>query len=94
MKHVSSTHTQSTATCVQSKDIQPNAIDVRLAKVFTINDTKTFTISESEKVHRGGAEVLPDASGWFTLAPGCYEAIMENEVCIGAIASKLSARCS
>jgi hypothetical protein len=68
-------------TCVQSNDIQPNAIDVRLDKVLTIDATKTFSISEGEKQHRGGMEVIPDAGGWFTLAPGCYEAIMENEVC-------------
>jgi len=81
MKHASSTNSLSKVTSIQSKDIQPNAVDVRIAKVFTIDDTKTFTISESEKLQRGGAEVIPDAGGWFTLAPGCYEAIMENEVC-------------
>ena len=80
MIHASSTKSRTAVNNVQAKDIQPNAIDVRLEKVLTIDATKTFSISEAEKLHRGGVEVLPDSGGWFTLPPGIYEAIMENEV--------------
>ena len=66
-------------TAVEERDIQPNAVDLRLGKVFRINP-ETFYIDESEKVHRGSTEVLPDAAGYFDLQPGHYEVVMENEI--------------
>lgn len=41
------------------KQIQPNAIDFTLDKLFTIDYQNTFTISEEGKQMRGGDEVIP-----------------------------------
>ena len=40
---------------VMPLDIQPNAVDLRLGKVFKIKDN-VFTIDEDHKAHRGSVE--------------------------------------
>ena len=40
------------------KQIQPNAIDFTLDKMFTVNSGNTFEISEESKMMRGGYEFL------------------------------------
>lgn len=67
---------------LKPEDIQPNAVDVRVDKVFKINDT-TFTIDEESKQHRGSNELSVDQDGYFNLEPGAYEVIMEGIVRIG-----------
>ena len=43
---------------VQPGDSQPNAVDLRVDKIFKLKD-EVFEISESEKKHRGSEEVTP-----------------------------------
>lgn len=62
---------------VQEGDVQPNAVDLRLGKVFWI-DSKEFAIDEEQKVHRGSVEMKPDENGYYLLMPGHYEVVMEN----------------
>jgi deoxycytidine triphosphate deaminase len=62
---------------VQEVDIQPNAIDLRLGKIFKINNND-FIIDEEQKIHRGSEEVTLSEDGYFHLEPGSYEVIMEN----------------
>lgn len=71
--------TASTLTAMQSGDVQPNAVDLRLGKVLRIlsND---FTIDENQKLHRGSEEIEPDVDGYYHLVPGRYEVIMENMI--------------
>jgi deoxycytidine triphosphate deaminase len=79
MKHIHSNTTSSTITSVQSGDAQPNAVDLRLKKVFVIQPD-VFHIDEDQKKHRTTVEVQPDDQGYFLLAPGKYEVVMENTV--------------
>jgi deoxycytidine triphosphate deaminase len=72
-----------TLTAVQSDDVQPNAVDLRIDKVFAISP-RMFLISEDVKNHRGSTELQPDSNGFFTLQPGSYEVVMENIVNVGA----------
>ena len=72
----------STLTAIQKGDVQPNAVDLRLGKVFKIKDN-VFTIDEDQKVHRGSEQYEPWEDGYFYLYPGCYEVIMENEIHVG-----------
>jgi deoxycytidine triphosphate deaminase len=65
-----------------AKDVQPNAVDLRLGKVFRIL-SNTFEIDEEKKVHRGSEEIKPDADGYYFLEVGDYEVIMENEIEVG-----------
>jgi deoxycytidine triphosphate deaminase len=84
MKHIMGPHSKSTLTNVQPDDIQPNAVDLRLDKVFAIDHTNTFEISEESKKHRGTIfELEPDWEGYFVLMPGHYEVIMENIINVG-----------
>lgn len=62
---------------IQEVDIQPNAIDLRLGKIFKIKNNE-FIIDEEQKIHRGSEEVTLNDDGYFYLEPGSYEVIMEN----------------
>lgn len=74
--------TTSKLTAIQDGDVQPNAVDLRLGKVFKISDN-IFTIDEGQKVHRGSTEFEPWEDGYYYLYPGSYEVIMENEIHVG-----------
>jgi deoxycytidine triphosphate deaminase len=88
MIHISAKDTQSSLTNVQSDDIQPNAVDLRVEKIFRMDISKTFVIGEENgketKQHRGSTELDPDADGYWYLNPGTYEIIMENIINVGA----------
>jgi len=82
MKHILGPNSNSSLTNVQEGDSQPNAVDLRLDKVFQIQHN-IFEISNDHKVHRGSIELVPDADGYFTLYAGSYEVIMENIIRVG-----------
>ena len=84
MLHIMPRETRSTLTEVQEEDIQPNAVDLRVAKIFEINNTD-FTIDNDSKKHRGSFEILPKYKGgdWWHLQPGTYEIVMENIISVG-----------
>ena len=83
VKHILSKTNDCELTGVQHGDSQPNAVDLRVKKIFEINKKSPFTISEEGKTHRGSTEVQPDEEGWFNLERGTYEIIMENVVSVG-----------
>jgi deoxycytidine triphosphate deaminase len=83
MIHILGENSNSRLTGVQDGDSQPNAIDLRLGKVFTINK-RPFELSEGFKKHRGSIEIDPDEDDWFHLEEGTYEVVMENIVTVGA----------
>jgi len=87
MLHINSPKTKSKLTNVREPDVQPNAIDLRLDKIFIMRN-KVFTIGETDegkevKIHRETVEMKPDADGFFNLDVGTYEIVMENLVEVG-----------
>ena len=82
MKHIMGDNSKSTLTNVQEGDVQPNAVDLRLGKVFKLSQS-TFKIDEKEKVHRGSYEMKTDEMGYYNLAEGHYEVVMENMIVVG-----------
>jgi deoxycytidine triphosphate deaminase len=86
MIHISSPDTQSSLTNVRDEDVQPNAVDLRVDKIYSMAN-KVFQIGEDNgkefKVHRGSIEVLPDHEGFFNLGAGSYEVVMENIINVG-----------
>lgn len=82
MKHVLGSSSTTKVTAVQQQDIQPNAVDVRLDRVFKINDD-VFEITNESKKHRTTTELFPDEEGFFNLTLGQYDVIMENTVQVG-----------
>lgn len=83
MIHILGEKSNSALTAVRDGDSQPNAIDLRLGKVFAMN-IERFVLSEGFKKHRGTTEVQPDHEGWYHLQEGTYEVVMENIVTVGA----------
>ena len=79
MIHIQGQSSNSKLTNVQDQDVQPNAVDLRLGKVFRIA-SNTFTLTEDIKIHRGSTPVEVDIDGFFNLEPGAYEVIMENTI--------------
>lgn len=82
MKHIMGPDSRSSLTHVKEGDVQPNAVDLRLGKVFRINQ-QLFEVSNDDKKHRGAEELKPDHEGYYTLTPGHYEVVMENIIHVG-----------
>jgi len=82
MKHILGPDSKSTLTNVQKGDSQPNAVDLRLGKVFKIL-SNAFEVTNETKTHRGTEELLPDSEGFYYLEPGHYEVVMENIINVG-----------
>ena len=82
MKHILGPDSRSTLTAVQEGDSQPNAIDLRVDKVFKVNDG-LFEVSNEHKKHRGSIEIKSDLEGYFNLPIGHYEVVMENIINVG-----------
>jgi deoxycytidine triphosphate deaminase len=82
MKHIASSLSTSELTNIKPGDAQPNAVDLRVRKVFRPY-THPFLIDDDRKVHRGSEEMVPDMNGYFHLDPGHYEVVMDNKITVG-----------
>lgn len=82
MKHIMGPNSKSTLTNVQDDDVQPNAVDLRLGKIFKMSQS-TFIIDEKTKKHRGSFEMQPDPEGYYNLPEGHYEVVMDNMIVVG-----------
>ena len=83
MKHIMGKLSRTKLTNVEDGDSQPNAVDLRLDKVYKIKKD-VFEISNEHKKHRGtDYELKPDHQGYFFLEPGSYEVVMSNIIHIG-----------
>ena len=69
-------------TNTDQKDIQPNAVDIKLDQVFKI-ENDTFVIDNNDKTHRTHVQVHPDKDDWFHLEIGLYQVIMINDIFVG-----------
>ena len=82
MKHILGPNSTSSLSNVRGGDSQPNAVDLRVDKIFRI-ESNLFTINEDEKIHRGSTEMIPNVNGNWFLPVGHYEVIMENNIEVG-----------
>ena len=82
MKHITGKNSKTTLTNIKEGDTQPNAVDLRLDKVYDINGV-LFEISNQHKKHRQTQEKIPDKDGYFILPPGSYEIVFENIIHVG-----------
>lgn len=83
MIHILGPNSNSALSAVVDSDIQPNAVDLRLDKVFGMSKND-FVLSEEEKKHRGTFEWALENNVWYNLPEGSYEVVMENIVHVGA----------
>lgn len=77
MINIASPKSKSKLTNIVAKDIQPNAVDLKVQKILSIEENE-FLIDEDQKIHRGSQEVQVQEDGYFHLSPGSYEIVMEN----------------
>ena len=82
MKHILGHNSKSLLTGVQEGDSQPNAVDLRLDKVFRIT-SNLFELSNEHKDHRGSDILNTDDENYFQLYVGSYEVIFENVINVG-----------
>ena len=82
MKHILGPNSKSLLTGVQEGDSQPNAVDLRLDKVFRIT-SNLFELSNEHKDHRGSDILNTDDENYFQLYVGSYEVIFENVINVG-----------
>ena len=61
--HIASQTTSSSLSEFTDDQVQPNAIDLRVAKIFEMKQ-ETFVIDEDKKVHRGATEIKPNGDGY------------------------------
>lgn len=83
MLHIKSHLNKSTLTNVLPVDVQPNAVDLRVDKIYQISSNE-FIIDEDQKTHRGSFEIQTDSDGYWYLMPGAYEIVMENIINVGS----------
>ena len=57
MIHILGKNSNSKLTNVKEEDIQPNAVDLRLDKVFKIRDTLFEIDCDNNKTHRGSDKI-------------------------------------
>lgn len=84
MKNIASSNTRSALSNVSKEQVQPNAVDIKIDKLFAINYGVEFRIDEESKQHRGSIELQPNEDGYFQLFPNTsYEFLAEGTVSIG-----------
>lgn len=79
--HIATNGATSTLSEFEEEQVQPNAIDLRLDRVFKMEGV--FSIDEQEKTHRRKIEKKPTIDGYFTLNPGDYEITFKGIVSMG-----------
>lgn len=79
MLHLASPKSNSSLSVFTDDQVQPNAIDLRIDKLFKVSSSQ-FIISEQDKFHRGSVELPPAKDGFWNLYPGTYEIIMEGTI--------------
>ena len=64
MLHLCSEKSESSLSEFTDDQVQPNAVDLRLDKIFKLGD-RDFVIDENMKEHRGSDQLVPDQDGWW-----------------------------
>ena len=88
--------TETKLTKIKKEDIQPNAVDLRIGKVFThITETEEvrdriktrvfhdFRLVNDEKVHLPQKQIMPNEEGIYVLKQGYYLIEFENRIKVG-----------
>lgn len=81
LTHICSNQSTSSLTNVDEDSIQPNAVDLRIDRVWEMSGQ--FEISEEHKKHRHKLEVICDKNDYYVLTPGTYEVTFAHNVTVG-----------
>ena len=83
MKHPASKNTRTTFSSLVQEDVQPNAIDVRIDRVFLITQevfVLSETIREHRKTHPLKTQIFRNEDEWWCLLPGTYSVHMRGTI--------------
>lgn len=87
LKHIAGTaetkHSKNSELVVDDVAVQPNAIDLRLKKVWKLESTP-FILDEEGKTIRARNEVSINNDGYYWLWPGAYEIKLGDQINMGA----------
>lgn len=64
----------------RAKCIQPNALDITIDRLFNVDITTPFVISEQAKTMRSVSEITPNDNKFWNLNIGCYDAMSDFHV--------------
>lgn len=81
--NIASKNSKSSLNIYTPDQVQPNAIDLRLDKVFAFSQGSYFRISDEEKIHCRKVEVPLESDGYWILERGSYEVQFEGIVSMG-----------
>lgn len=79
--HIATNGATSSLSEIDEDSIQPNAIDLRLDRVFTMDGP--FQLDEDNKKHRNKTEMILFDNEYYLLAPGAYEITFKGIVTMG-----------
>jgi len=83
MKHICGQNSKSVLYNVDKEDVQPNACDLKVARIFKFKESSVFMMAKNSKQHHETEELETDELGFYFLEPGHYEVIMENTIEVG-----------
>lgn len=63
-------------------DIQPNAVDIRLNRVWRLDESSMMTLTDDEKIHARRFEVVTDNEDFYLLPRGTYEISFVNQIIV------------
>lgn len=64
--------------------IQPDAVDLRVGKIYRIDPTSIATLTEHSKTHAVRVEVFPNEDGMYVLQRGAYVVEFDHRIEVGA----------
>ena len=81
MLHLLTSNTE--ITNLDDKCIQPDAVDLRVGKIFRIEPNGVATLTEHSKTHGVRTEVHPNEDGMFVLTRGAYVVELDHRIKVG-----------
>lgn len=89
LKHVANISTETKVTGLREENIQPNAVDLRVAKVELVGEGD-FYLFDNDKKHRETVEILPEMMTidgkemkMFHLLPSYYKITLDHRIEVG-----------
>ena len=88
MIHLASPNSKSFLSQFDPNQVQPNAIDLRVDKLYAFDMDTTFELGELDdgtehKKHIKIHECKPNKDGWWDLHMRCYQVVFEGNITVG-----------